>query len=118
MPFHPHPALDVIVQVNELRMLEVEGHKSRSVGLVTAQDSMQKYVPSSALQYAPIKNLCTEAIVTKLNRASHVLIYLHEGSKSYLNSPAFPETSSPMIKPKRPRTELKISMTRILTNLL
>jgi hypothetical protein len=36
---------------------------------------------------------------------------------SYLKASAFPETSSPMINPKRPKTELKISMTRILTNL-
>jgi hypothetical protein len=32
-------------------------------------------------------------------------------------SEAFPDTSRPMIRPKRPRTELKISMTKILTNL-
>jgi hypothetical protein len=36
---------------------------------------------------------------------------------NYWKSAAFPDTSSPMIKPKSPRTELKISMTRILTNL-
>ncbi len=34
-----------------------------------------------------------------------------------LKSAALLETSSPIIKPNRPSTELKISMTRILTNL-
>lgn len=32
-------------------------------------------------------------------------------------SPAFPERSRPTMRPNRPRTELKISITRILTNL-
>jgi hypothetical protein len=36
----------------------------------------------------------------------------------YLNSVAFCDTNSPMMRPNNPRTELKISMTRILTNLI
>jgi hypothetical protein len=32
-------------------------------------------------------------------------------------SKAFPPTNRPVIRPNSPRTELKISMTRILTNL-
>lgn len=35
----------------------------------------------------------------------------------YAKSLAFPDKRRPMIRPKRPRTELKISMTRIFTNL-
>ena len=35
----------------------------------------------------------------------------------HLNSFAFPATRRPRIRPKRPRIELKISITRILTNL-
>jgi hypothetical protein len=35
----------------------------------------------------------------------------------YLNSIAFCDTRRPMMRPNSPRTELKISMTRILTNL-
>jgi hypothetical protein len=35
----------------------------------------------------------------------------------YLKSFAFEDTNNPMMRPKSPRTELKISITRILTNL-
>ena len=36
---------------------------------------------------------------------------------SYLKSGALPDTSSPIMSPNSPSTELKISMTKILTNL-
>ena len=36
----------------------------------------------------------------------------------YENSDALPCISKPTIKPKRPRTELKISITKIFTNLV
>jgi hypothetical protein len=56
-------------------------------------------------------------LCTKRRLKSYIVEEFAEWERIYLKSFALPETRSPIIRPKRPNTELKISTTNILTNL-
>lgn len=90
---------------------------SRLLLLYYASTTSVLYPPSLS-QNAGISMMSTQYRTRSLAPSTPVDLYAFPTSPVFhLNSGAFPCTRSPMMSPNKPKTELKISMTRTLTKL-